>query len=80
MALGLPVVSTNVGGIPYLLEHNVNALLVEDYYVDGITNQIKHLFKEPNQALNLSKKRKNRMKALIGKLSKSNGLNCLFKA
>jgi len=57
MALGLPLVSTSVGGT-YLLEHNVIALLVKDYYVDGITNQIKHLFKEPNQALNLSKKKK----------------------
>lgn len=28
MALGLPVVSTNVGGIPFLLEHDKNALLV----------------------------------------------------
>lgn len=30
MALGLPVVSTNVGGIPFLLEHEKNALLVAD--------------------------------------------------
>jgi L-malate glycosyltransferase len=30
MALGLPVVSTNVGGIPFLLEDNSNALLVPD--------------------------------------------------
>lgn len=29
MALGLPVVSTNVGGIPYLLEDRKDALLVE---------------------------------------------------
>lgn len=29
MALGLVVVSTNVGGIPFLLEHNKDALLVE---------------------------------------------------
>ncbi len=28
MALGLPVVSTNVGGIPFLLDHNEDALLV----------------------------------------------------
>lgn len=29
MALGLPIVSTNVGGIPYLLTHEVSGLLVE---------------------------------------------------
>ena len=58
MALGLPVVSTNVGGIPYLLEQNVNLLLVDDDDVDGMTNQIKYLFTEPNLALNLSKKGK----------------------
>ena len=58
MDLGLPLVSTNAGGIPYLLEHNVNALLVEDDDVDGMTNQIKRLFTEPNLALSLSKKGK----------------------
>jgi glycosyltransferase involved in cell wall biosynthesis len=30
MAVGLPVVSTNVGGIPYLLTDKENALLVPD--------------------------------------------------
>jgi glycosyltransferase involved in cell wall biosynthesis len=30
MALGLPVVSTNVGGLPYLLENKKTALLVND--------------------------------------------------
>ncbi len=29
MALGLPVVSTNVGGMPYLIEHNKTGILVE---------------------------------------------------
>ena len=29
-ALGLPIVSTNVGGIPYLFSHGVNAMLVND--------------------------------------------------
>lgn len=40
MALGLPVVSTNVGGIPYLITHNENGFLVEDSDVDGMANQI----------------------------------------
>ena len=33
LALGLPIVSTNVGGIPFLLENNTNALLVGDNQV-----------------------------------------------
>ena len=79
IALCLPVVSTNVGGIPYLLEQNVNALLVEDDDVDGMTNQIKLLLTEPNLALNFFKKKeKNWLNAMIGKLSKRNGLNCWF--
>lgn len=36
MALGLPVISTNVGGIPYLLEHNSTALLVPDADADAM--------------------------------------------
>ena len=43
MALGLPVVSTNVGGIPYLLAHNKNALLVNDNDVAAMVESIKSL-------------------------------------
>lgn len=43
MALGLPVVSTNVGGIPYLLENGKNALLVADNDVARMVNCIKNL-------------------------------------
>ena len=56
MALGLAVVSTNVGGIPYLLEHDVNALLVNDDDIAEMTNQINRLFTEPNLAQNLAEK------------------------
>ena len=50
MALGIPIVSTNVGGIPYLLKHNSNALLVNDNDVEDMTNQIIRLFTEQNLA------------------------------
>lgn len=40
MALGLPVVSTNVGGLPFLIEHNKTGILVppdnEQAFVDAI--------------------------------------------
>lgn len=62
MALGIPVVSTNVGGIPYLLEHNANALLVNDNDIEDMTNQINRLIKEPNLASTLSEKGKESVK------------------
>lgn len=43
MALGLPVVSTNVGGIPYLLAQGKDALLVADNDVLGMVNAIEQL-------------------------------------
>ncbi|MEC4004385.1 glycosyltransferase family 4 protein [Flavobacterium sp. SUN052] len=44
MALGLPVVSTNVGGIPYLLQDQKNAFLVNDSDVDAMVSAIKEIF------------------------------------
>ena len=43
MALGLPVVSTNVGGIPYLLEDGKDALLVKRNDVKDMVNKIELL-------------------------------------
>lgn len=46
MALGLPIVSTNVGGIPFLLEDHKTALLVADGDVEAMVNAIKKMLKE----------------------------------
>ena len=48
MSLGLPVVSTNVGGIPFLLENNVNAILVEINDSKSMALAIKQLILYPN--------------------------------
>ncbi len=58
MALGLPVVSTNVGGIPYLLTHDNNALLIADNDANDMVSQINRLFAEPKLAENLTKNAK----------------------
>jgi glycosyltransferase involved in cell wall biosynthesis len=50
MALGLPIVSTNVGGIPYLLKNEENALLVNDNDVESMTLAIKRIFENKNLA------------------------------
>ena len=40
MALGLPIVSTNVGGIPYLIDDSETGLLIEPNDSDQMTNKI----------------------------------------
>ncbi|WP_299251693.1 glycosyltransferase family 4 protein [uncultured Lacinutrix sp.] len=40
MALGLPVISTNVGGLPFLIAHNVDGILVSPNNVDAFTTAI----------------------------------------
>lgn len=40
MALGLPVVSTNVGGLPFLIADNINGLLVEPENADAMVKAI----------------------------------------
>lgn len=44
MALGLPVVSTNVGGMPYLIEHEKEGLLVNPDDVEAMTRAILKLY------------------------------------
>ena len=46
MALGLPVISTNVGGIPFLVKHNENAILVEANDSHAMTNAILSLIND----------------------------------
>lgn len=46
MALGLPVVSTNVGGIPYLIKHREEGLLVNDRDVTGMVRAIEQLLSD----------------------------------
>lgn len=53
MALGLPVVSTNVGGIPFLLSNKENAILVDDDNAIAMTNAIQKIIENPIDAMRL---------------------------
>jgi glycosyltransferase involved in cell wall biosynthesis len=50
MALGLVVVSTNVGGVPYLISDNKNGLLIDNADVNGMVDKIRWLMDHPTQA------------------------------
>lgn len=54
MALGLPVVSTNVGGIPYLLEHEKTGLLVAPGDTEDMCEAILRLIESPELSVSLS--------------------------
>ena len=54
MACGLCVVSTNVGGIPYLLDDGVNALLVPPNDPQSMACAISRIMTEPGLAENIS--------------------------
>jgi len=51
MALGLTVISTNVGGIPYLIEDGVDGILVDKADYKLMADQIIKLIEENNQLL-----------------------------
>jgi L-malate glycosyltransferase len=56
MALGLPVVSTNVGGMPYLLDHGNTGILVERNNAKEMASAIKFLLENSDRANTISNK------------------------
>jgi glycosyltransferase involved in cell wall biosynthesis len=50
MSLGLPIVSTNVGGIPYLIKNKINGILVDKGDAEAFANSIDQLISDPKQA------------------------------
>lgn len=54
MALGLPVVSTNVGGIPYLIKNHHEGLLVSKNNSDEMADAIVQILEKKSLALKLS--------------------------
>jgi glycosyltransferase involved in cell wall biosynthesis len=58
MALGLPVVSTNVGGLPYLIQHNVDGVLVEKNNPSAMTTEICKILEENKYSLALNARKK----------------------
>lgn len=53
MALGIPVVSTNVGGLPFLITNNIDGILVESQNTDAMVNAIVKLQSDENLKNNL---------------------------
>ena len=61
MALGLPVVSTNAGGMPYLVKDGQDGLLVECNDIDAMIQKIVDLIENPDLAQKLAKSGRNKV-------------------
>ena len=55
MALGLPVISTNVGGLPFLIENEVEGVLVPKNNPEAFVKAIEDLCKSPQKAQEITK-------------------------
>jgi glycosyltransferase involved in cell wall biosynthesis len=53
MAAGLPVIASNVGGIPLLVQHGVHGLLVEPGDIDLLASAIGQLAADPERRLKM---------------------------
>lgn len=49
MAVGLPVITTAVAGIPELVDHNQNGLLYQSHDIDGISSGIIELLRNADK-------------------------------
>ncbi len=58
-ASGLPIVSTNVGGVPFLFSDGQNALLVESDNAQQMAEAVKRLIENPGLAQKLSESGRN---------------------
>ena len=52
---GLPVVTTNVGGIPFMVSHGINGLLARHGDVEGMAANIETILESPELAGSLSR-------------------------
>ncbi len=55
MAVGLPVVSTNVGGMPFLIEDDLDGVLVPKENAKAMADEIEKLYHNPQRAVTIAK-------------------------
>ncbi len=54
MSCEVPTIATNAGGVPELIDHGVDGLLIPPHDADALANQIEQLARSPSQAASLA--------------------------
>lgn len=79
MGYGIPVVCTSVGGIPDVIEHGINGLLVPKGDVGGLANAISTLLFNKPYAISLARNAQNKFKQLYSIEMTANAYMELYK-
>jgi glycosyltransferase involved in cell wall biosynthesis len=77
MALGLPVISTNVGGIPFLIDKNKDGILVDKNDVEGMVNAIKNYIENPLKSKEIAIKARRKVESFDWSIIKNKWLEVL---
>jgi len=78
MAVGLPVITTAVSGIPELVEHNLNGLLYQPHDVDGISSGIIELLRNAEKRRQLGSAASKKVTEQFDLAQAANHLKALF--
>jgi L-malate glycosyltransferase len=77
MTLGLPVVSTNVGGLPFLISHQETGYLVNDIAANEMLEQIENCIHFPTQTIEIVNNAKRMVSTMDWKVIENQWLNLL---
>lgn len=77
MALGLPVISTDVGGMPYLLDDQKNARLVGNDDVEAFVSAVQKLMERPDMTQKLALSGRQKVEGFDWKHGKYSWVNLL---
>src|SRR5690606_1118742 len=77
MALGLPIISTNVGGMPFLIENGHDGILVNPNNLDGFVAAVQRLVAHPHEALRIAENAREKVEQFDWMVNKKNWLSLL---
>ena len=77
MALGLPVISTDVGGMPFLIQDKKNGILVKPESVDAFVESIKHMVSNKDVTNEIIKEARAYTERLDWEIIKNHWINVL---
>jgi len=79
MSVGLPIVATNVNGIPEAIEHNESGLLVDPFAPEQLASAVEQLMQNPSEMQRVGSNARERVVQHFSKSAFNQKLNNIYK-